>query len=113
MTLLDSLPPRPLTLDEGEVLADSETVAPLTVLTADADGHRQGVYTLFVTSEAASRASVVGFDPDAEGWTVVESWHEDEWSPRKQEAVLSAFVERHYGDIEQERMDAERGPEST
>jgi hypothetical protein len=109
MTLLDSLPSRPLTLDEGEELADSETVAPLTVLTADAGEHRQGVYTLFVTSAGGTRASVVGFDPEADGWTVVESWTEAEWTPRKQEETVAAFVEKHYDDVEQERMDAERG----
>lgn len=109
MTLLDSLPARPLTLDEGEALAESDTVAPLTVLTADADEHPRGVYTLFVTSDGGSRASVLGFDPEVDGWTVVESWTETEWTPRKQEDALATFVESHYGDVEQERMSAARG----
>ncbi|EJN58073.1 hypothetical protein [Halogranum rubrum] len=112
MTLLDSLPARPLTLDEGEDLALSDTVAPLTVLTADADSHRRGVYTLFVTSSEASRAFVAGFDPEQQRWTVVDSWDEDEWTPTKQEEALAAFVEEHYGDVEQEHMRASRGVES-
>lgn len=108
MTLLDSLPSRPLTLDEGERLAESDTVAPLTVLTADADGHSQGVYTLFVTSSEGSQASVLGFDPTANGWSVVDSWSNEEWTPEKQETALATFLDDHYDGLEQERMDAPR-----
>lgn len=107
MTLLTSLPDRPLTLDEGETLADSDTVAPLTVLTADADDHRQGVYTLFVTS--GGRASVLGYHPDEGGWTVIDAWTEDEWNPTKQDRAVSAFLDAHYDGIEQEHMADERG----
>lgn len=109
MTLLDSLPPRPLTLDEGEDLADSDTVAPLTVLTADADSYQQGVYTLFATASDPKRAFVLGFAPDEGSWVVVDSWHEDEWTPRKQEAALEAFLDDHYENLEQEHTGAQRG----
>ena len=108
MNLLDSLPARPLTLDEGEELANSETVAPLTVLTADAENYNQGVYTLFATASDPKRAFVLGFDPAERRWVVVDSWQEADWTPQRQEAALSTFLDEYYEDLDQEQTGTQR-----
>lgn len=96
--MFDSLPNRPLTIDEADALA-GDKIVPLSILMVG-DGQSAGgsVYTLMVVSEGKDRTWVIGFSEEDGDWTIIHEAENDEWELEKQEARVQEWIEENYGD---------------
>lgn len=96
--MFDSLPCRPLTLDEADALA-GDKIVPLSILMVE-NGETAGgsVYTLMVVSESKGRTWVIGFSEELGDWTIVHEADEDEWDLESQEERVQEWIEENYGD---------------
>jgi len=97
ITVLESLPDRPLTLDEADVLANSEPedaiIAPLTVMALDGEA---SCVTLSVAREGGEMAYLMGYSPSEGGWIQIQSWTNDEWTVEKQDAAVEQWVDSNF-----------------
>ena len=78
-TVLSSLPSRPLSVQEASALEDAETdqhwIRPESVLM---DGDTEIVVALGVINRERGQLTLVGYEPEAEGWTVIGEWTTDD-----------------------------------
>lgn len=97
---VDKLPPRPLSVDEGQALEQQESssswVRPESILFQDDD---DVVVALLAVDRDAGHAWLVGYSPDEAGWVVVDDWSEaeldqDVFTARLQEWERETFAGR-------------------
>ncbi len=96
--MLDSLPDRPLTMEEGEAIA-GDNITPLSILVAE-DGASASVsiYTIWAISEKKEKSWVLGYSDSQDGWTVIDEWDEEEWDFEEQEERVQEWISEEHGD---------------
>ncbi|WP_436931822.1 hypothetical protein [Halosimplex halobium] len=96
-TVLDSLPDRPLSIEEADVLANSEPedaiIAPLTVMAIDGE---TSCVTLSIAREKAEMTYLMGYSPSEGGWIQIQSWTNEEWTIEKQDTAVEKWVSANF-----------------
>jgi len=101
---IDSLPQRPLTTREANIIANSDlgdhrAIAPVSTLVPP-DGTEPVVAILAYANEETDTNRIVGYSPESENWEVIESWSSEEWSVEKQEDAIGKWAEENYEGVE-------------
>lgn len=76
---VDKLPSRPLSVAEGQALADQESdshwIRPESIIIR---GDEQVVVALMAVNRDSGNAWLLGYTPDGERWDVVDTWRYDD-----------------------------------
>lgn len=113
--MLNSLPERPLTMEEADAIA-GDNITPLSILmVGDGVNASASVYTIWVVSENAGMSWVVGYSEDNGGWGVIYESPEEEWDFEEQEEIVQEWISSEYEDKldSQGSLDPEKGEYET
>jgi hypothetical protein len=96
-SLLNSLPERPLTLNEADAVASNDLAkGGITPLTIREDGPQPLVVSLMVVNEIQGKSYLVGYSLEKDGWIIIESWDKEDWSIEEQDETMDEWLKAEY-----------------